>query len=116
MGQIPFELAIRELLKSAETAEVLSRLSSDSLWSSVDAILLSYQVATFFNATGYSNIDQKYKVQSKLRLLKNLVSKHTSMVDEDMACITLCLLYVDQGYSLTPDIVKMLNAIHKKYD
>lgn len=118
MSKVPFDQFINDLLKNAEKNDLLRGLSSESLHTSVDKMLLEQSIATQFDAAGYADIERKLVVLSKLdSLQRRLELSGKDPVDEqELAAINTCIYYVETGYSLTTEIVEYLNSIHKKYE
>lgn len=120
MGAAPFEQFIKQLLDQTAAADALRDLATrnipiqnSGLMKAVDAILLEESIAAQFDYNGYDSAAQKLNVISKLNKLLNVVKDKTS---SDYLIVYLCFKYVNEGYSLTENITKVLNEIWKRYD
>jgi hypothetical protein len=121
MATAPFEQYIKHLLDQTAAADALRDLANknipilqnSNLMKTVDAVLMEEAIAAQFDYNGYENLDQKLKVLSKLKKVLDSISDTQS---NDYLVVYLCYKYVNDGYSLTKDITKLLNDIWKKYD
>jgi hypothetical protein len=116
---LPFEQMIQDLLSKAAYADALRGLvdnKSTGLQSAVDSILLEESLCAKFNIEGYNEHDVKVKVLNKLELLLHLLKKNlVSESSTEYTVVGLCIKFVNNGYSLTDELTKTLNLIHKKY-
>lgn len=116
---LPFEQMIQDLLGKAAYADALRGLVDDKstgLQSAVDSILLEESLCAEFNIEGYNDHDVKVKVLNKLELLLHLLKKNlVSESSTEYTVVALCIKFVNNGYSLTNELTKTLNLIHKKY-
>ena len=122
MKQAPFEQFIKYLLEQAAASDVLRDLTEkdpnqgSSLLSSVDSMILEGQIASQFDSMGYSDPETYIKVARKLKTLETiLINNHCGPNDEDLITVSICIKYVEDGYSLTKEAMECLNKIHKKY-
>lgn len=120
MKSAPFEQFIKHLLDQTAAADALRDLATrnipiqnSGLMNAVEAILLEESITAQFDYNGYESAAQKLLVISKLKKVLNVVTDKNS---NDYLIVYLCLKYVNDGYSLTEDITKLLNNIWKKYD
>jgi len=116
---LPFEQMIQDLLSKAAYADALRGLVDDKsagLQSAVDSILLEESLCAEFNIEGYNDHDVKVKVLNKLQMLRHLLLKNlVSESSTEYTVVALCIKFVNNGYSLTNELTKTLNLIHKKY-
>lgn len=119
---LPFEQMIQDLLSKAAYSDALRSLVDENgttvtgLTSAVDTILLEESLCAEFNIEGYNDHDVKVKVLTKLELLLHLLNKNlVSESSTEYTVVALCIKFVNNGYSLTNELTKTLNLIHKKY-
>lgn len=120
MTAAPFEQFIKQLLDQTAAADALRDLATrnipiqnSGLMKAVDAILLEESIAAQFDYNGYDTESKKLSVLAKINKLLTIVTDKTS---NDYLIVYLCHKYVNDGYSLTEDITKLLNDIWKRYD
>ena len=120
MKPAPFEQFIKHLLDQTAAADALRDLATrnipiqnSGLMKAVDAILLEESIAAQFDYNGYETPAKKLLVVTKLKKVLDVIPDKSS---NDFLIVYLCLKYVNDGYSLTEDITKLLNDIWKRYD
>jgi hypothetical protein len=123
MNQAPFEQFIKGLLEQTAVADALRDLTKrnipiegSSLLSSIESMLLEDQLAAQFDPEGYVADNDRLNIQLKLNTLQSLLDRNLIIPDHpDYITVKLCIKYVEDGYSLTKEVLEFLNVIYKKY-
>lgn len=106
---------IRESCNSVTDFRRVLEYANDIDNDDIEYIMLSDSIRSYFSPIGYETVSKQKSVLERLLTIKsNLMKHYFSGESPEMLFITICYNHIRHGDSLTEELVKSLNELHKK--